>query len=668
MRKKFLHCLRIQFYPNHYEDERIQEVVDYCVEYGFDNVMLFINAEEYNVGHMTIEEAKPWVKTMKKAKAALQEKGISVSLNPWIEIGHLDRCRPLKEGQNFTTMMDFDGNQCQMVACPLCENWKKYFFEFYRYLIKELEPDTVWVEDDFRLHNHGDLRYGGCFCDLHMQKYNARLGTKYTREEFTDRLFRKNPEKRVKKAWLDVSRECMASLAEEIGKTVAELGLGTKVGLMSSAHEQHALEGRDWYRIHKGFAANGPMINRLHLPCYDEISAKRYYWEFNRLPFHCRALLPKDTIIYPELENGSFSTFTKEAKFLQFQLESAIPLCIEGMTYDIYDFVGNGVVANFKYGEAVKEITPYLNGVLALNLQYDNLEGVILPIDEKTAYKRDKKTTNFNDLYPDESKFNAYMVSLGVTAKVSTKKKFKDKVVALGGGNAYNFTEEQLTDLFENNFVIMEGAAARILIDRGLGRLIGATGYETYMSEHNVHSYEQVKDGIEINGKKGYRVTTFWRAGNYVKINYENESGAQSFVYDYLGNKIGVGDMDGGRFFVIPYVIDGVYMEQYHDLRTTLLKRFLQKSGAELIFTNHAGVYAYLYQEKRKKVLIVVNSTEQDFDVTELELQKVGVSNIFTIDRTTGRKKRVKFEQQGDKTVIHTANKHLTTQTFLLYE
>lgn len=71
--------MRIRFYLGHYEDERIQDVVEFCVKYGFKNVMLFINAEEYNVGHMTVEEAKPWVKTMKKARAVLQEKGISVS-------------------------------------------------------------------------------------------------------------------------------------------------------------------------------------------------------------------------------------------------------------------------------------------------------------------------------------------------------------------------------------------------------------------------------------------------------------------------------------------------------------------------------------------------------------------------------------------------------------
>ena len=630
--------------------------------------MLFINAEEYNVGHMTIEESKPWLKTMKKARDLLLEKGISVSLNPWIELGHLDRCRPLKAGQNFTTQVDYDGNRCEMVACPLCTEWKKYFLDFYQYIIQELKPDTVWVEDDFRLHNHGDLRFGGCFCDLHMQKYNEALGAKYTREEFTDLLFRKNPSRKVRKAWLDVNRACMADLAKDIGDAVASLGLGTKVGLMSSAHDWHALEGRDWHGIHKGFAAGGPKINRLHLPCYDEISAKRYYFYFNRLPFHCRALLPSDTLIYPELENGAFSTFAKDARFLQFQLESAIPLCISGMTYDIYDFVGNGIVHHFGYGEKVKEITPYLNGVLRTRIRYGQLDGVILPIDEKTAYKRGKQITQFQDLYPDESNFNAYLVSLGITAKPSTKKSFKGKVVALGGGNAYNFTEAQLKRLFADNYVIVDGGAARILIDRGLGYLINASAYEMFWGEHDVHSYEQVRDGILINGKPGYRATAFGKAGHYVKIAYDNEQGAQSFVYDYNGKQIGVGDMDGGNFFVIPYVIDTMYMEQYHDLRTELLKTFLRKTQAKLVLTNHAGVCAYLYQQKTKKVLIVVNSTEEDFDRTVLELQGIHPTKIYAIHRKNGRKLRVSYKKQGATVEINTKNTHLTTQTFVIYE
>ena len=320
------------------------------------------------------------------------------------------------------------------------------------------------------------------------------------------------------------------------------------------------------------------------------------------------------------------------------------------------------------YGEKIKEITPYLNGVMRTHLQYSQLDGVILPIDEKTAYKRGKKITQFQDLFPDESNFNAYLVSLGITAKVSTKKSFKGKVVALGGGNAYNFTKAQLKSLFADNYVIVDGGAARILIDRGLGYLIRASAYQMFWGEHDVHSYEQVRDGILINGKPGYRVTAFGKSGNYVKITYDNEQGAQSFVYDYNGNQIGIGDMDGGNFFVIPYVIDTMYMEQYHDLRTELLKTFLRKTQAELVLTNHAGVCAYLYRQKTKKVLIVVNSTEEDFDRTVLELQGIHPTKIYAIHRKNGRKVRVSYEKQGTMVAINTKNTHLTTQTFVIYE
>ena len=67
-------------------------------------------------------------------------------------------------------------------------------------------------------------------------------------------------------------------------------------------------------------------------------------------PFVCRGFLPKDTHVLPELENASFTTYAKDSETLRFQLESAIPLEMEGMTYDIFDFVGNGTNETFGYG------------------------------------------------------------------------------------------------------------------------------------------------------------------------------------------------------------------------------------------------------------------------------------------------------------------------------
>lgn len=238
-------------------------------------------------------------------------------------------------------------------------------------------------------------------------------------------------------------------------------------------------------------------------------------------------------------------------------------------------------------------------------------------------------------------------------------------MVALGGGNAYNFTKEQLIRLFADNYVVLDGGAARILIDRGLGYLFGAKKYETYVGEHNVHSYEQVKEGVKINGKDGYRATSYASAGDYVNIDYVDESGAQSFVYDYLGNKAGVGDFNGGKYFVIPYVVDRCCLEQYNDLRTALLKTFLKNTSERLIYSEYSGVYVYAYRRRIGSVCIVVNSTEEDFDRTRLTLQNAEFSKVYTIDRKSGKKRPVSFTKEGNTIELDVKNEHLTTQTFI---
>ena len=59
--KQFTNCLRIAIVPDDLQDERLEDVRAYCVKYGFSNVMLFFNAEEYNLGHITKEELKPFM-------------------------------------------------------------------------------------------------------------------------------------------------------------------------------------------------------------------------------------------------------------------------------------------------------------------------------------------------------------------------------------------------------------------------------------------------------------------------------------------------------------------------------------------------------------------------------------------------------------------------------
>ena len=664
-KEKFTHCLRIAIVPGHYEDERIESVLRFCLDYGLTNVMLFINAEEYNVGHMTIDEAKPWVETMKKAKKVFNANGISVSLNPWIVFGHLDRGRKLKPQQNYHTMVDMHGKACEMVACFLDANWRKNYLEYAGYLIKEIDSDVYWIEDDFRLHNHGDLDFGGCFCALHMQKYNAKAGTDYTREEFVKRAMAPGKPSRERLAWLDVSREEMRGIAETIGKAIAGCGLKTRVALMSSSPVSHSIEARDWHGITEGLSQGGDKINRIHLPCYPEVNGKNYYYDFNAVSMAVRAFLPKDTLIYPEFEIGHFSSYGKDSRFLRFQIESAIPLILSGMTYDIFDFVGNGAVETAGYGPEIKALTPYLQAVMDQKPGFENLTGVIVPIDERSCSKRESFTA-WREMSPTEFNLAAYFSAWGINYAYSLEKEFKNKIVAISGGNAEIFTDAQLKALFENNFVFLDGGALLYLKRRGLGGLIGLKDAERKKDNINFQSYEQA-EGHTVNGIKGYRASTQFCAGDYVRAGYENAPQVWSKLYSSVQEYVGEGIVGFNGFMVNPFVLDRHLYDAVHDLRKFGVYHFLQgcKVVQPLVFSNHSGLSPYLYEKKDKFILLLTNSTVNNFNKIVLTVKDLKFGGIQTITRE-GKLKNTVYKQNGVCLTINEPLEYLSTAAFVL--
>lgn len=665
-RNKFMNCLRIAIVPGWHEADRIESVKNFCVKHGFGNVMLFINAEEYNLGHMTIEEAKPWVETMKRAKKVLNAEGISVSVNPWIEWGHLDRGRKLKPGQDFTTMVDMNGKKTDMVACFYDENWRKYYLSFLEYLLREVQPDVYWIEDDFRLHNHGNLEYGGCFCDLHMQRYNAKLGTNYTREEFVKKVFSEgglNPER---KAWADVSREGILEIAEIIGKKIAEVSPDTDVALMSSAPSSHGLEARNWKGVLEALSQGKEKTNRIHLPAYAEISGKLYYHAFQSVSMVIRALGPEDTRILPELENATFNTFSKDSRFLRFQVESAIPLLISGMTYDIFDFVGNGAVEKFGYGEVLEDIYPYLQGIMDLKLSFGEMTGIVIPIDERAIYYR-KYKNHWGDLAPyGEYVMGSFLAEAGFICKYSTEKQFRGKIVCLTGDNIQYFTDIQLKELFANNYIILEGGAVLELYNRGLGELALVEKAEFLEGDQDIQSYEQDEKGMNVNGIVGYRASAQKSLGDYVRITYAKPLDIYTKMYSSKFEYVGDGIVRAENFAVLPYVINRLLFEQFHDLRRTALWETLKKTPGDnpLVYSEYAAIVPYLFEEKNRYVLMLVNTTVNSFDHVNISLKNMAYRSVEEVGRD-GEISPCRYEKTEQGIIIAEDFEFLSTKTLI---
>ena len=185
---EFLYIPRISIIPGEYEEERIEEAIRCCKKYGYDELMFFINAESLFRGFLTLEELKPYVETIKKAKLRLEAENIKTSLNPWTTLGHSERGRVGLCATHFSKMVGDKGIAGTLVPCPLDVEWKEYLTEYFSYLAKEIEPNVLWFEDDFRM-AHGLNKYGnewgsGCFCEKHMQLYSENIGREVTREEF----------------------------------------------------------------------------------------------------------------------------------------------------------------------------------------------------------------------------------------------------------------------------------------------------------------------------------------------------------------------------------------------------------------------------------------------------------------------------------------------------
>jgi hypothetical protein len=305
-KSRFKYLLRYAVQPGFQEEARIDALLSFCGAAGIDDVMFFVNCEEINQGHLTAQQTDCWLELVARAKKRLAAIGVRTSLNPWQTLLHADRGRRLKPGQKFELMADTDGRRASAQVCPLCPAWRKYLARtFAQYAA--LRPDIVWVEDDFRFHNHAPLKWGGCFCDRHMRRFSQLVGRRVSRREFFKRVVQPGPPHPWRKAWLDLNRQTINELARLIDDAVSAVSPRTRVGLMTSVPSVHAAEGRDWHTLLGNLSGRHAPVVRPHLPAYPEDPPGRYLWNFAGITAHTQAVVPPGTVLYPELDNFAVS-------------------------------------------------------------------------------------------------------------------------------------------------------------------------------------------------------------------------------------------------------------------------------------------------------------------------------------------------------------------------
>lgn len=665
--KTYHNCLRVQVTPDGMQDERIASIAEHCARYGIDNVMLCINQEEFNVGHIPLEMARPWVAVLKKAADACREKGLSVSINNWIEMGHCDRGRQWFEGQNFRAFVDMKGQAAESVACPLCENWFAYFAEYATLLIEELDPDTFWIEDDFRLHNHAPLYGVGCYCEQHMAMYNERLGKNYTREEFLKRAFAPGKCNREREVWLDVNRDTMLIIAERLGRLVKAVNSKTDVALMTSRPAAHCMEARDWKRIFENLSQGSTRMNRIHLP-YGELTGKEFLYQINSQSMAIRALTrDDDVVIMPEIEHGSSTAYCKTPRYLRFTLEASIPLVLSGTTYSIYGFHANGARDSFGFGPVIEGLQPYMQSIRDLDLKFSSAKGVVVPIDERTCYHKEVKT-DYTDLSATEYCAAGYLGALGIAYRYSHDKTFHGETVFMTGSNAEFFEDDALRALFADNFVIGDATLAQSLQTRGLLSLISASSVRELDGDRGEFTYEECRDeNTVICGVRKLRASA--RSPRSlppcVCVEYEPQVQILTDLYNYWMQPVSAGMARGKHFLMLPFALDRNDYAMYDDLRRHFMMEAVSEQRSAYVISDFVGVSSYLYERENDFVLMLTNADLDTFEKTVVRVGNVPFATVKKLARD-GSLADCPFTRKGDTLILDDALEHYSCNVYVL--
>ncbi len=652
----FKYILRLQLPPTLNFEERLNNMLDFCEKAKIDDVMFFVGCEELNTGHITIEEATLYADVIRRAGKRLKERGISVSLNPWMTLGHYDGGKTLKKGQNFRGMVGHDGARAKLCVCPLCGEWRKYYVELLNFYVETLAPDTIWLEDDFRLRGHGGAKriVQGCFCEKHMKLYNERLRANYDLETFVSRI---GTDKKARKVYLDVCRETMegtlAYIAEHV-KGQRRFGLMTSGANFGEGRRYSAFFDILSNKHEKPFNRLSPIVPR-------QISPQQTGEKLNVHTLLNRYLTGDKAYCVTEIENNPHTLYTKSIRYNKFQQVNAIPALLSGTTFSIFEFNGNGAINYDGLAKMYADIKPYLNKAEALNLSPYDMTGVNVLINENVAYTAKVPSGDYINDYADTTgNFMAWLELLGINCHYNKNADIKGAVVVVGGQTLRSLSKSQIESLFADNFVIINGDGVEALFDMGLNELIDAKDYQLCVERNSPHSFEEINSDEKIQGISQMRTTSNFATGNYLNITYgDKEKTVYTNMMDHNQNVFGCGITLVGNVLIEPHktmstCIAPMPYALYHPLREYVLKTAIKQSGClkgETFFVSEENVAPYSFEKDGKTVLMCVNFCDDDYESITVETGKEYKDiQILTVSNPVWRKADV-FYRDGVYTI-----------------
>ncbi|MGF1424898.1 hypothetical protein [Kitasatospora sp. LaBMicrA B282] len=457
--------LRFQLHPTPDAAERAAELAAFCREADVGEVVLLLGAEELHAGHPGGEWADRLYESAATAQKVLHEAGLTVSLNPWVTVGHADRGRTDRLG--FAPMVGPTGAVAAGQASFACPRWRAWLTAHYaRYA--GLGFRVLWLEDDFRYHNHAPLPWGGGFEPPMLARLAELAGQPLTREQVVAAVTAPGPPHPWRRLLRQVWRTAQLEVAEQLADAVATASDGrSRLGLMSSEPAVHAVEGRDWPALFAALGRAGEVSHRPHFARYTDAPGRELSFSVWQLEAQ-RALRPPGVRSEPEIENWPHTAWSKSDTQTWSELVAAQLSGADALFLNLHP-MQSGRARHFPgIAELLRRARPALDLIAERQPGPPTTAGVGLPVlPDAAAQVRTRAAGDLADLAVDATPAAELLLRYGIPVTAGPA-----PVQALFGQLARAVEDTELRRMLAGGLLV-DGGAAQILTERGYGELLG---------------------------------------------------------------------------------------------------------------------------------------------------------------------------------------------------
>ena len=616
---KFRYVLRYYIDMDFHEDARIAELVQMCKSGSIDEVMFFFNPEELFQCLVPEIELEKWFALAEKLKSALTAAHIDISINPWTTTVHLSRGRKFSgKTLRYSPLVGENGVVSAVTSCPLDKNWIADLSAFWARIARDIAPTAIWVEDDWRLHNHEpSMNYGGCFCTEHLARFEAAAGTTTNRETLLQNITAPGTPHPWRKIWLDICRDTLLEPARQLYRTVHNANPDVRLGLMSSQADIHSIEGRDWNELKQALSPDKPLLLRPHLPPYTEVYA------LQALPSNARQTISEfheGIEIYPELENSPRSgRYSKSGSFSIWECVHSALFGAHGITINHYDMMGNGLALDKSFPAALEKAKPFLDALCALELDDANSEGVNVIYSPRVAeVMHSRKENTLYGLMNNSISWSNVCYTLGISHRIS--REICDRAVnAVSGETLRAFSDEQIVKLLQGG-VLLDACSGEILLERGFGARIGFTGAPWTTLDQSGYAYEEIMATRE-------RMTAQRCSMRLLQLDSLPTAREVTSIMRYDRTRMCPGALYfrnewGGTVLTVAYPLEESQfsMGYYNNFRRIFMQRMILELNNQMKIAMGTEDPLFVYRNKCKSgtLIAIMNPTHDNYDQISL--------------------------------------------------